>query len=156
MPSQQPGDFQELIRALEDEFIRLRPVGEVGKKNDRAILVSVTTASRARAAESMLELEELSRSADVMVLDTVIQRRPKLNPRLIMGKGKLGEIMLQALTLDANLLLFDQELNPSQIRSITDELKPDGGPTTYRYREPDSSPWRSFFWHPGYSLSCPS
>lgn len=123
VPSQQPGDFQELIKALEDEFVRLRPVDEVGKKHDRAILISVTTASRARAAESMLELEELARSADVMVLDTVIQRRPKLNPRLIMGKGKLGEIMLQALTLNANLLMFDQELNPSQIRSITDHTE---------------------------------
>ena len=121
--SQQAGDFQELIRALENEFVKARPVGEVGKRGDRAILVSVTTASRAGAAESMLELEELAGSADVVVLDTVIQRRPKLNPRLIMGKGKLGEIMLQALTLNANLLIFDQELNPSQIRSITDHTE---------------------------------
>ncbi len=121
--SQQPADFRELIRALEDEFVRIRPVDEVGQKLDRAILVSVTTESRGRAAESMLELEELARSADVTVLDTVIQRRPKLNPRLILGKGKLGEIMLQALTLNANLLIFDQELNPSQIRSITDHTE---------------------------------
>jgi GTP-binding protein HflX len=40
-----------------------------------------------------------------------------------MGKGKLGEIMLTALTLNANLIIFDQELNPSQIRSITDHTE---------------------------------
>lgn len=55
-----------------------------------------------------------------MVLDTVIQRRNRLNPRLILGKGKLGDLMLTALRSNANLLIFDQELNPSQIRSITD------------------------------------
>jgi GTP-binding protein HflX len=49
-----------------------------------------------------------------------LQRRHKINPRLILGKGKLAEIMIKALQLDANLLIFNQELNPSQIRSITD------------------------------------
>lgn len=123
VPSQQEHDFQDLIRALEGEFGRVRPSGQVDQNKDRAILISVTTDSRIRAAESMLELEELAESAGVTVLDTVIQRRPKINPRLIMGKGKLGDIMLQTLTLNANLLIFDQELNPSQIRSITDHTE---------------------------------
>lgn len=122
-PSQQELNFQSLIKSLEDEFVRGSTAAEVDQGGDRAILVTVTTASRQLAAESMLELAELARSAEVTVLDTVSQRRPKLNPRLIMGKGKLGEIMLQALTLDANLLIFDQELNPSQIRSITDHTE---------------------------------
>jgi GTP-binding protein HflX len=59
----------------------------------------------------------------VIILDTVIQQRKKINPKFILGKGKLGEIMLSALRLNANLLLFNQELNPSQIRSITDHLE---------------------------------
>jgi GTP-binding protein HflX len=123
IPSRQPPDFQSLIKALEDEFIRARPVDTVDRNKDRAILISVTTDARLRAAESMLELEELAESAGVTVLDTVLQQRHKLNPRLIMGKGKLGEIMLRALVLNANLLVFDQELNPSQIRSITDHTE---------------------------------
>ncbi len=122
-PSRQEHDFRSLIKALEDEFARIGSSGKVDRNRDRAILVSVTTVSRALAVESMLELEELAESAVVTVLDTVIQRRPKLNPKLIMGKGKLAEIMLRALTLDANLLIFDQELNPSQIRSITDHTE---------------------------------
>ena len=82
--------------------------------------MSVSTEPRILAEESLSELVELARSDDVVVLDTVLQRRSKINPRLILGKGKLAEIMIRALQLDANLLVFNQELNPSQIRSITD------------------------------------
>jgi GTP-binding protein HflX len=122
-PSQQGRSFRELIAALEDEFVKVRPVREVDAGRDRAILVSVTPLSKDRAQESMDELVELARSAEVIVLDTVVQRREKINPRLILGKGKLGEIMLAALRLNANLLIFDQELNPSQVRSITDHTE---------------------------------
>ncbi len=117
-PSAQSGDVRELIFSLEDEFARYRPIREVDKGLDRAILVSVTTSSKAKAEESMDELCELVRSADVQVAETVIQRRQKINPKLILGKGKLSEIMILALRHNANLLIFDQELNPSQVNSI--------------------------------------
>jgi GTP-binding protein HflX len=123
IPSRQGGSFREFIAALEDEFAKARPVREIDSGRDRAILVSVTPLSKARAQESMDELVELARSAEVIVLDTVVQRREKINPRFILGKGKLGEIMLTALRLNANLLIFDQELNPSQVRSITDHTE---------------------------------
>lgn len=126
-PGRQTFGFNELIGALEEEFTRLQPVRAVDKGKDRAILISVITASRLRnrgaEQESMDELVELARSDDVVVLDTVIQKRKKINPKFILGKGKLGEIMLAALRLNANLLLFNQELNPSQIRSITDHTE---------------------------------
>ena len=123
IPSQQGRSCRERIAALEDEFAKARPGREVDADRDRAILISVTPLSKARAQESMDELVELARSAEVIVLDTVVQRREKINPRLILGKGKLGEIMLTALRLNANLLIFDQELNPSQVRSITDHTE---------------------------------
>jgi GTP-binding protein HflX len=126
-PGQQDFRFDELIGALEGEFTRLQPVRGVDRGKDRAILVSVITPARGqgrrRARESMDELVELARSDDVVVLDTVIQQRPKINPKYILGKGKLAEVMLAALRRNANLLLFDQELNPSQIRSITDHTE---------------------------------
>jgi len=123
VPSQQARSCRELIAALEDEFAKARPVREIDSGRDRAILISVTPLSKGKAQESMDELAELARSAEVIVLDTVVQRREKINPRLILGKGKLGEIMLTALRLNANLLIFDQELNPSQVRSITDHTE---------------------------------
>jgi GTP-binding protein HflX len=118
-PANQTGDIRQLIDSLEQEFTRLKPLNEVDKGKDRAILISVTTSSKVQAADSMEELKELVRSADVSVLETVIQRRHKVNPKFILGTGKLSEIMLLALRHHANLLIFDQELNPSQINSIT-------------------------------------
>jgi len=127
IPGSQPFGFDELITALEEEFTRLQPLRTVDKGKDRAILISVVTPSRFQGGESkqesMDELVELARSDDVIVLDTVIQQRKKINSKFILGKGKLGEIMLSALRLNANLLLFNQELNPSQIRSITDHTE---------------------------------
>lgn len=113
-------DARQLISSLEDEFARLRPTKEVDRGRDRALLISVSTDNRAVASAHMAELAELVRSADVQVLDTVIQRRRKINAKFILGRGKLSEIMLLALRHNANLLIFDQDLNPSQVRSITD------------------------------------
>ncbi len=127
IPGRQPFDCDELIAALEGEFTKLQPIRAVDKGKDRAILISVITPARFQgrgtAQESMDELVELARSDDVVVLDKVIQQRKKINPKFILGKGKLGEIMLAALRQNANLLLFNQELNPSQIRSITDHTE---------------------------------
>ncbi|WP_022853298.1 GTPase HflX [Thermodesulfatator atlanticus] len=113
-------NFLELINSLEDELERLRPAKEVGDRKDRAILVSVTTRSRGEAQESLSELKELAESAGVTVLDSIIQRRQKIDPRYLMGKGKLSELIIRAMQLSANLLIFDQELTPSQMRSITE------------------------------------
>ncbi len=124
VPSRQSHSFIELVTALEDEFSRQRPVRTVDKDRDRAILISVTTASKAQARqavkESMDELAELARSDDIAVLDMVMQRRQRINPKWLLGKGKLAEIMLAALRYNANLLIFDGDLNPSQVSSITD------------------------------------
>ncbi len=119
-PANQQESFEDLIEALETEFSR-RGIGQkIDKGDDRAILVSVSTEPKILAEESIAELAELSRSDNIAILDTVLQRKRKINPRFILGKGKLADIMIRALQLNANLLVFDQELNPSQIRSITD------------------------------------
>ncbi len=119
-PARQQDSFTEMIGALEEEFSRSRNKYGDSQNQDRAILVSVTTESRQKAQASMNELAELARSDEILVLDKVLQRRKRINPRFILGKGRLTEIIIQALQLDANLLIFNQELNPSQVRSITD------------------------------------
>jgi len=119
-PAQQNESFEELIGAIENEFTRKSRSSATTTSGDRAILVSVTTDTKIVAEESMAELVELARSDNIQVLDTVLQRRRQINPRYILGKGKLAEIMILALQLNANLLIFNKELNPSQIRSITD------------------------------------
>jgi len=119
-PANQKDSFEEFIHALESEFTRKSSSKEVTSGKDLAILVSVSSLPKIHAEESMRELSELAVSDDIVVLAKVMQHRRKINPRLILGKGKLADIMIQALQLNANLLIFDQELNPSQIRSITD------------------------------------
>lgn len=119
-PAGQVDAIDEVIAGVENDFSRAKQGKSVDDKKDRAILVSVSTEPKLLAEESLFELKELARSADVTVLDSVLQRSRKINPRFILGKGKLADIMIHALQLDANLLIFNQELNPSQVRSITD------------------------------------
>lgn len=119
-PAHQTASCLALVQALEDEFARTTPLKQAEEGKDRAILVSVSTAPRSEAEASLRELAELARSAGVLVLNRVIQRQRQINPRFLMGRGKLVEIMLDSVRLAANLLIFDQELTPSQMRSITD------------------------------------
>jgi len=113
-------DCQTLIRSLESEFARKAQSQKVKRKWERALLVSVTTAPRRVAEDSMIELRELAESSNIAVADTVIQHRQKIGPRFLMGEGKLSQLVILALQKGADLLIFDQELNPSQVRSITD------------------------------------
>jgi GTP-binding protein HflX len=117
-------DFAALVTSLEEELARVEAAG-AGRGRERAILIGVSGASREAAEDSMAELAELARSAGLEVAASLIQRRPRFDPRFLMGKGKLSELVVQALQLGADLLVFDAELSPSQVRSITDftELK---------------------------------
>lgn len=122
MPCYDPDlDFPALVRLLEDELDQNLPADTAGKTGeDRAILVSVTDSERGSANMSMAELVELARAGGIIAVDTVIQRQRQRNPKYFIGKGKLSEIVLRALQCGVDLLIFDQELNPSQVRSITD------------------------------------
>ncbi len=114
-------DFQALVKSLEDELERNRlaiPAALPGQ--DRAILVSVTGSDRQTAKRSMDELVELARTGGITAADTIIQRQRQINAKYLIGKGKLSEIVLRALQCGVDLLIFDQELNPSQVRAITD------------------------------------
>lgn len=92
---------------------------EVAAGTERAILISVTKHPREEAEDSMDELRELARTAGVAVLDIAIQRPRQFNPRYLMGEGKMREVVIRALQLGATLLIFDQELSPAQVRSIS-------------------------------------
>ncbi|MBI5484199.1 MAG: GTPase HflX [Deltaproteobacteria bacterium] len=87
---------------------------------ERAILISVTTSgTRQEAEDSMAELRELARTAQVEALDEFIQRPKNLNPRFLMGEGMMRDVVIRAMQRGASMLIFDQELTPAQIRSIS-------------------------------------
>lgn len=127
MPAADPGDPQinciELIRAIEDELSDYQALREVESGRERAVLVSVTAAPKKKAMASLDELAELARSSGIEVLDTIVQQRKKINPRFLIGTGKLEELTIHAMQIGATLVIFDQELNPSQMQSITDQVE---------------------------------
>ncbi|MDD2899395.1 MAG: GTPase HflX [Desulfuromonadaceae bacterium] len=87
---------------------------------ERAILISVTTSgTRQDAEDSMAELRELARTAQVEALDEFIQRPKKLNPRFLMGEGMMRDVVIRAMQRGASMLVFDQELTPAQMRSVS-------------------------------------
>ncbi len=112
-------NFSEFIGSLEEEMERSR-VFNPDEKRERAILVSVSTKSKYEQEDSIEELKELAESSDILVLDTILQRPKNINPKFLMGEGKLKELIINALNKGATLLVFDQELSPSQIKEISD------------------------------------
>ncbi|HKQ54008.1 MAG TPA: GTPase HflX, partial [Pyrinomonadaceae bacterium] len=120
IPSQLEVDFLALINSLEEEMARNRRAARRAEVRDRTILVGVTTGSMFEAEESMQELQELATSAGVVVLDSVIQRRSAIDPRTVLGRGKLEELLVRALQLGADLIVFDRELQPAQVRSLSE------------------------------------
>lgn len=117
-------DFAEFIENLESEMVRSTSFDRKDRR-ERAILVSASTIPKYELEESVAELKELAESSDVLVLDLVVQRLKDINPRFLMGEGKLKEIIMNAMDTGATLLIFDQDLSPSQVRAIgeTTELK---------------------------------
>lgn len=134
-------DFGELITNLESEFARHARTREVRAKDGRAILVHVSEKGHAQhpagragssgarfaangdAGASLRELAELARTAGVDVVDVVVQQRDRIDPKYVLGRGKLDDVVVRAMQLDAETLIFDRELSPSQaaaIASVTD------------------------------------
>lgn len=132
--------FDEFIRSLEDEYHKSAALSAAVEGAERALVVQVIVPPGRGAhrnpgtgtlppawdpAARGAELRELCRTAGLPVLDVITQRRAELDPRFLLGKGKLDEVVLRALQHDATLLVFDPELSPAQARAISDatELK---------------------------------
>lgn len=120
-------DFLELVRSLEAEFARdSRARLADAAASESAVLVHVNTPAVARSVEACMgELRALCDTAGVQVLDQVVQRRGRPDPRYAVGRGKLDELVLRANQLGAELLIFDPSLTPAQARAIAEatELK---------------------------------
>ncbi len=114
-------DLASTLAALEDELARGAQVRSVAG-SERAILVAVCVDGDRSAAEASLrELGELARTAGVEVLDSILQVRRQPDPRYLLGKGKLQELVLRSMQLVADLIVLDRDLSPSQSRHIAEE-----------------------------------
>ncbi len=88
----------------------------VGREN--ALLVKVLIGDVPLVDDPVVELAELARSAGAVVVGRVVQRRAAYHPATCVGKGKLEEIRQRADVYEADVVIFDNDLSPSQIREI--------------------------------------
>ncbi|MEI7893569.1 MAG: GTPase HflX [Myxococcales bacterium] len=114
-----------LMDNLEGEFARRSKGREVRGKDGRAILIHVADKSKPYALRdvdvSMRELRELARTAGTEVVDSIVQARDGIDPKFVMGKGKLEETVVRALQLDADVLVFDRNLTPAQASALAQQ-----------------------------------
>ena len=115
-------DFHALVRSLEGELARTNG-GLTLQGRERAVLVGVCTGTTGKSWESLEELKDLARSNNLEVADMVVQRVKEVNPRYLIGKGKLADLLLRCLQMGSNLMIFDNELTPAQVKSLTDQTE---------------------------------
>jgi GTP-binding protein HflX len=119
-------DAAAMIAALEEEFERVAPSAVATDGRDRALLVVVDVRRRAKGGLGDLgpgrveELRELCRTAGVRVMGVIEQRRPEPDPKYLIGRGKLEDVLVRAMQIDANVLIFDPDLSPGQAHAIAD------------------------------------
>jgi GTPase len=114
----------ERIEALEQELSRSNRVREIRRSSaERAVLIGLNTADLFEAEARLEELAELTRSAGAVVAFKSLQQRGVPDPRTLIGRGKLQELVSKAYHEDADLLIFDRELNPAQAREIETETQ---------------------------------
>lgn len=119
VPSFQIDDFDlgAQVSALEEEIARAARTRQAQKDRERAILVQIDQ-GEFDAEERLEELAELARTAGAEVVHKELVYRRNLKPGTLVGAGKLEELTSRAYHLDADLLIFGQELGPAQAREI--------------------------------------
>jgi GTPase len=113
-------DTLQRIAALEEELARSWQSREVRRGSaERAVIVGIDTGEGDVEAGARLdELAELVTSAGGTIAYRSLQRRAKSDPRTLVGRGKLDELVSAAYHENADLLVFDRELTPAQTREL--------------------------------------
>jgi GTP-binding protein HflX len=112
-------DFQPVIREIEAGLTERSAGSGFKQEPNRAVLIGVYTTGGKEAQDSMSELRELAISAGITVAGELVQRRRELDPKTVIGRGKLEELVLYCLDLGCEFIVIDRELTPSQLRNVT-------------------------------------
>ncbi len=112
--------FTATAEALEEELARRGEDAREAADAPRALLVSVAAQPRILQERNLDELAELARTAGLTVAGRMAQRVAQVNPRLILGKGKVAELEVLALQGRAGMLVFDGGLSPAQLHNLAD------------------------------------
>lgn len=111
----------EIIIALENEIARKHAAVHIDPEKERAILIHITRDSREQGLLSLAELKSLVHTSGLDVVGTEIIRQ-RADASLPLGLGTLQSLSISVLQKSATLVVFNQELKPSQMRAITDHL----------------------------------
>ncbi|MCC5616319.1 GTPase HflX [Nostoc sp. CHAB 5836] len=113
-------DLVDLVENLEAEFQREFIAQEVDADHDRVLIVGLMTSeiTPLQFQDTLVELARLVDTAGGDVLQTIQQKRSRIHPQTVVGEGKVQEIALTAQTLGVNLVVFDRDLSPSQVRNL--------------------------------------
>jgi GTP-binding protein HflX len=122
-PSQLDIDCLAMIQALEDELARVSKGHAADSGRERALLVDVSSSPKQDPVEPLAELKSLAKSSGIEVVGTVSQQRSRHKAGFFIGPGKLQDLAILALQEAATVIIFNRELSPSQIRSITDQIE---------------------------------
>ena len=99
---------------------------EDNRGEERAILVSLLLKdphhSVERARRSLEELEQLAQTARLNVLASVVQHKDRVDPRWLIGRGKVEELRELVLELEPDTVIFNQELSGMQVRNLEQVL----------------------------------
>ncbi|MBV6624994.1 MAG: GTPase HflX [Rivularia sp. (in: Bacteria)] len=117
-------DFLDLVEGLEEEFQREFVGKEVDSNRDRVVIVGVVTQKDTpqRFQDTLQELGRLVDTAGGEVLQMMRQKRSRIHPQTVVGEGKVQEIALSVQTLGANLVVFDRDLSPAQVRNLEAQI----------------------------------
>ena len=108
-------DFESTITALEDEFARVARNTSGATGTERALVIGIQPDD-----DHLAETLELVRSAEVVMAGASRQRRRRIHPKTVVGRGKLQEIVLEAMRRNAEVAIFDIDLKPAQARAFED------------------------------------
>ncbi len=117
-------DFLDLVENLEAEFQREYVAQQVDRDHDQVLIVGLMTDERKsqRFQDGLVELTRLIETAGGTVVETLTQKRSRPHPQTVVGEGKVQEIALAAQTVGANLIAFDRDLHPAQIRNLETQI----------------------------------
>ena len=90
------------------------------RKKERGIVVGLIRRGQSQwqVNDYLDELELLADTAGAEILDRVVQRRDHIDPAFIIGRGKVKELAQTAKYMDCDLIIFDDDLSPAQVKNI--------------------------------------
>ena len=92
-------------------------------RNERAVLVGHAHTEKSHLERSLEELALLADTAGAKVVDKLVQRRGTIHPATFLGKGKVEELKSLVEMRDAELVIFDDDLSPAQVRNLEQALQ---------------------------------